>query len=84
VFHKVGFTCGAHEIRHIRISCRCGYVAIHDLPIALEQSEMLVTCPKCASAFIICRTDLREGAPNSGFQIRRLGGKNEVKYAEPR
>lgn len=82
MFHKVNFTCGEHEIRRIRISCRCGQVTTHDIPIALERSEMLVTCPRCGSAYITCRTNIAEGAPNNGFVIRRLGSKDEVKYAK--
>lgn len=82
MFHKVNFTCRVDELRHIRIACRCGQVTTHDIPIALERSEMLITCPKCGSAFITCRVNIAEGAPNNGFVIRRLGDRDEIKYKE--
>jgi Zn finger protein HypA/HybF involved in hydrogenase expression len=76
MFHKVTFTCKPTELNRIRINCRCGKIETHEVPKAIEQSSLLLVCPACGGAFVAVKT-------NGIFQIRRLGGKDEVHFANP-
>jgi uncharacterized Zn finger protein len=76
MFHKVTVTCRPSELNRIKINCRCGRIEIHEVPKAIEQSDLLLVCPACGAAFVAAKL-------NTTFVIKRLGNKRDVAFANP-
>lgn len=47
------FTCRKSDLRHIRISCRCGNVSVAEVPQQVARAQNLHPCPGCGVPYII-------------------------------
>ena len=60
------FSCKVSDIRHIRISCRCGIQSIAEVPQQMATGNMLYPCPGCGSLFSVHQNEQKV------WEVKRL------------